>query len=187
MSASRAAKRWAAALHRAAREEGRVDRVRSDLERLSAALASDETLARFVADPTVGPERKERVLLEGVLSGADELVTRLVRLCLSRRREAILPTLAEEFERIDREARGVVEARIVSAREMSAEERERLLRGIERATGRQVEGEFVVDPSLIGGVRVYVGSRLWDGSVRRRLEDLVRRLLSVPVATDTAG
>ena len=67
-------------------------------------------------------------------------------------------------------------ARIESASELSAETNSRVLQNLKRKYGRDLTTEFVVNRELLGGVRIRVGSDVWDGSVRHRLESLQQQL-----------
>jgi F0F1-type ATP synthase delta subunit len=88
---------------------------------------------------------------------------------------------AEEFGRLDRDARGVVVARVQTVARMSDEMRGSVRARLEEATGKSVELVEEQMPDLIGGVRVLIGSKMYDGSVRRRLDDLTAHLFATRV------
>jgi F-type H+-transporting ATPase subunit delta len=97
---------------------------------------------------------------------------------LDRRRTALLPEILNAFdERLDAR-RGIVRADVVSARELTETERDDLRNTLERLTSRRVEASYKLDPELIGGAVVRIGSTIYDGSVRARLERLHARLVS---------
>ena len=93
-----------------------------------------------------------------------------------RTRAAALEEIAGEFERLVSEEEGILTADLTTAVELSDEDERRLLKQIEEASGRKVEATRQVDPDLIGGIVLQVGSHRLDASVRGRLDQLRRAL-----------
>ena len=93
-------------------------------------------------------------------------------------RTGSLEEIAREFERLNAEHEGIVHAELTTAVELSDEEAQTLLQRIEQASGRKVETTRSVDPDLIGGIVLQVGSHRLDASVRGRLERLRRELVT---------
>jgi F-type H+-transporting ATPase subunit delta len=93
-------------------------------------------------------------------------------------RAAQLEEIASEFERLVAEHEGVVHAELTTAVELSDAEADKLLQQIEQASGRKVEATRAVDPELIGGIVLQVGSHRLDASVRGRLDRLRRQLVA---------
>jgi F-type H+-transporting ATPase subunit delta len=91
-------------------------------------------------------------------------------------RTGALEEIAREFERLIAEHEGIVHAELTTAVELSDDEARKLLSQIEQASGRKVEASRTVDPGLIGGIVLQIGSRRLDASVRGRLERLRREL-----------
>ncbi|HWQ24482.1 MAG TPA: ATP synthase F1 subunit delta [Gaiellaceae bacterium] len=169
---------YARALFEAAQEAGRLDRVADDLRALAAALEDVPALAAFLANPQVDPQGKATVL-EEVAADADELVRNFLRLVAEKGRAAELPEMARELEALVAQAQNRLAVELTTAHELSDEDAEAIVRAIEAATGRTVEATCSVDPELIGGIVLQVGSFRADGSVRGRLERLRRELATV--------
>lgn len=169
---------YARALFEAAQEAGRLDRVADDLRALAAALEDVPALAAFLANPQVDPQGKATVL-EEVAADADELVRNFLRLVAEKGRAAELPEMARELEALVAQAQNRLAVELTTAHELSDEDAEAIVRAIEAATGRTVEATRSVDPELIGGIVLQVGSFRADGSVRGRLERLRRELATV--------
>jgi len=118
-------------------------------------------------------------VLEDVLSGGEPLVRNFVLLLADRGRAGIFDDIAREFERLIAEHEGIVHAELTTAVELSDNEAKGLLTQIEQASGRKVEATRTVDPGLIGGIVLQIGSHRLDASVRGRLERLKRELATV--------
>ena len=166
---------YARALFEAAREGGRLEPVREQLEQIVAAASEVPELRELLRNPQLDP-RTRAAALEDVLSGGDELLRNFLLVLADKGRIGALEEIAQEFERLVSEEEGILTAELTTAVELSDEDERRLLKQIEEASGRKVEATRQVDPSLIGGIVLQVGSHRLDASVRGRLERLRRSL-----------
>jgi F-type H+-transporting ATPase subunit delta len=166
---------YARALFDAALEEKRLEPVREQLQQLVEAEAAVPELRELLRNPQVDP-RSKRAALEDLLSGADELLRNFLLVLVDKGRAGQLEEIAREFERLAAAQEGVIRAELTTAVELSDAEAEKLLQQIEQASGQKVEATRSVDPALIGGMILQVGSRRLDASVRGRLERLRREL-----------
>jgi F-type H+-transporting ATPase subunit delta len=165
------------ALFEAAKEQGRLEAVAADLAALAAAVEDVPELLTFLRNPEVEPAGKAEVLGE-IASGADELARNFVRLVAEKGRAGEIPEMYEELEALLAREQNRLELELTTAHELSDEEARSIVAAIEKASGRSVEATRTVDPDLIGGIVLKVGSFLADGSVRGRLERLRRELLT---------
>ncbi len=166
---------YARALFEAAVEAGRLDRVADDLGSIAGAVVEVPELAGFLRNPQVDPPSKAEVLAE-IAAEADELVRNFVRLVAEKGRAGQLAEIQRELETLVAEAQRRLTVELETAVELSDEEAASIVRTIEEASGRSVDATRKVDPSLIGGIVLQVGSFRADGSVRGRLERLRREL-----------
>ncbi len=169
-----AARRYADAAFELARDERNLDGWQHDLEALLAAL-DDAELRHVVEHPAIAYADKERVLRR-VVSGVAEQPLRLVLLMIRRGRPGAIGHMVERFGELVRSERGIALAEVCSAQPLDDAERGEITRRLEQMTGGRVETREIVDDSLIGGVSVRIGDRLYDASVRSRLERLRARL-----------
>ena len=169
---------YARALFDAALEEGKLEPVRDEVAQLAQAVAEVPELRELLRNPQLDPRAKAAALKE-VLSGGEELVRNFVLLLADKGRAGIYEEIAREFERLIAEHEGIVHAELTTAVELSDTEARDLLRQIEQAAGRKVEATRTVDPGLIGGIVLQVGSHRLDASVRGRIERLRRELATV--------
>jgi F-type H+-transporting ATPase subunit delta len=172
-----AARRYAEAAFEVAVRDDTVDAWRSELDD-AAAIASDETLGRILANPALSFETRTTMAKATFGKVVSEPVLNLIGLMLRHGRIHELPRLAAEFGRLDNARRDITLATAVSAADLTKDEVKALIERLETFTGGTVELEVQVDPSLLGGVVVRVGDRMIDGSVRGRLERLRNQLVS---------
>jgi F-type H+-transporting ATPase subunit delta len=166
---------YANALFKAALERGRIATVREQLQQVVEAEAQVPELRELLRNPQLDP-RARAAAIGDVLGDADELLRNFLLVLADKGRTGQLEEIAREFERLVAEHEGVVHAELTTAVELSDEETTKLLGQIEQASGRKVEATRRVDPDLIGGIVLQVGSHRLDASVRGRLEGLRRRL-----------
>jgi F-type H+-transporting ATPase subunit delta len=166
---------YARALFEAARDEGRLEQVAADLGALARALDEVPELGAFLRNPQVDPAGKA-ALLEELCEGADELVRNFVRLVAGKGRAGELAAMNTELDALVARAQNRLAVELTTAYELSDDEARSIVETIETASGRSVEASRDVDPSLIGGIVLQVGSFRADGSVRGRLERLRQEL-----------
>jgi F-type H+-transporting ATPase subunit delta len=169
---------YARALFEAARDEGRLDAVSADLSTLAATLDDVPELRAFLRNPQIEPAGKAEVL-EQITAGGDELVRNFVRLVAEKGRGGELSEMNAELEALVARSQNRLAVELTTAYELSDEEAESLTDAIEKASGRKLETTRAVDPRLIGGLVLRIGSHRADGSVRGRLERL-RHELATP-------
>jgi F-type H+-transporting ATPase subunit delta len=166
---------YARALFEAAQEAGRVDGVAADLGAIAGAMEDVPELRAFLRNPQIDPDGKAP-LLEELARDADELVRNFVRLAAEKGRAGELPEISAELDALVARAQNRLAVELTTAYELSDAEATSIVQAIEKASGRTVEATRAVDPSLIGGIVLQVGSHRADGSVRGRLERLRHEL-----------
>ena len=166
---------YARALFEAAREAGRVDEVAADLAALAAAMEEVPELRAFLRNPQIEPAGKASVL-EQLTADGDELVRNFVRLAAEKGRAGELSEISTELDSLVAQAQNRLSVELTTAHELSETEASSIVATIEKASGRTVEATRAVDPSLIGGIVLQIGSHRADGSVRGRLERLRHEL-----------
>ncbi len=135
-----------------------------------AAVAGSEQLLQFAANPKAGADQVYQ-LVSGVLGKPlPERGANFLRTVIDNDRLAALPAVAEQFHALANAASGVSDATIYSAYPIEPAQLADLVVNLERRFGRKLTPQVVLEPELIGGVRVVVGDEVLDTSVRARLE-----------------
>ena len=168
--------KYALALYEAASEKGRMAEVQSDLADFLRAEREVPELGTVLANPTLDSATKE-ALLGDLLVGSEPLVSNFLRLLAEKDRISQLEEIAREFETLLAAGERRLRVIVTTAQEMTDEEASALVAKIEAATGRPVDAERRVDPSLIGGLVVQAGSLRMDTSIRGRIENLRKELV----------
>ncbi len=166
---------YARALYEAARDRDRVTTVRDELADFVQSMHDVPELRAVLENPQVD-RRAKAAALESLLADGDELLRNFLRLLAEKGRIGELDEVQREFERLVAAAEGQLDVELTTAYDLSEEESNAIVDQIARASGRRVRATRSVDPALIGGLVLQVGSRRVDASVRGRLERLRREL-----------
>ncbi len=173
--------RYAQALHELASAGGAVERVMATLDGLHETVEHNEELRLHLASPQLGNSSKKRLVLGVLGDDTDDLVRRTVGLLVDRGRAALVGGLGPVFREVAMAAAGRLTAKVTSAAPLDDGQRSRLVEQLGALTGKTISLEESVDPGLLGGVSIILGSQMIDGSVRRRLESLQGSLMRAPV------
>jgi F-type H+-transporting ATPase subunit delta len=165
--------RYATAAFELARDEGALDTLASDLFALKGLLSGSPELTRLVRSPAFSREEQASGM-DAVLqqAKASPLATKLVLLLARKRRLFILADVISAFETLLARHRGEVAASVTTARALDAQETEELKQVLKQNLGREPKLELHVDPSLLGGLVLRIGSRMIDSSLRTKLDGL---------------
>src|SRR5690606_5133956 len=156
---------YAEALFAVARAEGTLGEVEDELFRFSQALEGSDELRDALTDPRIPASRRQQIV-EDLLGGrALPITTALVSMVVGAGRGRDLPAIIRRLVEMSAAEANKEVAEVRSAVELSADQRERLAKALQEATGRQVEVKVVVDPSVLGGIVAQVGDTVIDGSV----------------------
>jgi F-type H+-transporting ATPase subunit delta len=165
--------RYATALLELAKEEKALDAVEADLLRFNEALGASEDLARLVKSPVFSAGEQARAL-EAVLGklGIEGLTRNFLLLVARNRRLFAIPGMITAFRAMLARERGETSASVIAATKLTEGQVTALKQALQAALGKEVMLDERVDPSLLGGLIVKVGSRMIDTSLRTRLNSL---------------
>jgi F-type H+-transporting ATPase subunit delta len=165
--------RYALALLDLADERKQLDPVAEDLRGLKAAIDGSSDLRRLIRSPLYTRDQQSRAMT-AILeqAGVGDLTRRFVLLVARNRRLFALDRMIGAYLAELARRRGEITARVTSATTLNDEQQRTLLETLRREVGAKVQVEVEVDPSLIGGLIVRVGSRMIDNSIRSKLQRL---------------
>ena len=165
--------RYANAVFELARDQKGGDAVSTDLAALRRALESSPDLARLVRSPVFSAEDQARAL-KAILEkmGAHPLTTKFVLLLAHKRRLFALTQIISAYEHLVAKSRGETEAEVTSARHLNDDEVAELKAMLKAKLGKEPRLQSRIDPTLLGGLVVKVGSRMIDSSLRTKLDSL---------------
>ena len=170
---SEAADRYAKAAFELASEAKSLKTVEKNLKSLKAMLADNDNLRRLINSPVFNPDDQAQALAAVCAKAKfSKLTSQIVGLIAKNRRAAEIPQIIAAFDaRVARE-RGTSSAIVTSAIKLTAAELTSLKSNLKKSLGKDVDIETKVDPDLLGGFIVKVGSRLYDSSLKTKLEGL---------------
>lgn len=158
---------------RIANDPGILDRLAGDMANLAAQLRGDPNFRRFVGDPRQRAATQAKAVGEiAARLGLDPIVANMLRVIATNRRLSQLPGIIAAFEAMLAAKRGQVAAEVTSAIVLSDTQRAALTASLIQAGHANVRLVEKVDPALLGGLVVRIGSRLYDNSVRAKLQRL---------------
>ena len=179
MSTETIARRYAVALADAVIGTGETETVRREVAQCAELFATSADLQNVFTNPAITHANKEKVL-EGLIAKIrpGKMTANFLRVLLKNSRLSELGEINDRFEAVLAERSGIVSAEIISARELPANERAEFEKNLERITGKKVNIAFAIDQNIIGGVVTRIGSTVFDGSVRTKLENLKEQLVN---------
>jgi F-type H+-transporting ATPase subunit delta len=174
------AERYAAALFELADERRMLDEVASNLRELQAMLRASDDLARLIRSPVLSREEQSTaVRMVAERAGLSPLVCNFLSVIAANRRLFALLAMIQAFLAALARRRGEVTAQIAAAQPLSEAQLAALSEQLRRASGSRVSVDLQVDPTLIGGIIIKLGSRMIDASIKSKLQRLQLALKSV--------
>jgi F-type H+-transporting ATPase subunit delta len=167
------ATRYATALFELARDAGALDKVAADLEGIKTMIEQSTDLRRLVRSPVIGRADQGKAM-DAVLVRAevDDLTRRFVGVVAANRRLFSLEAIIAAFRNLLAKSRGELTAVVSTAQPLSDAQKAALDASLRRAVGVKVAVETKVEPELLGGMIVRIGSRMFDSSLRSKLQRL---------------
>jgi F-type H+-transporting ATPase subunit delta len=172
MTASMAG-RYAAALFELAKEQQQLPKVETDLRTFQKLLDESEDLRRLVRSPVISSEDQAKALASILArAGVSGLSTNFFKLIARNRRLFAVADMLRDFRALLARERGEVSADVASAHTLTADQMNALKDALRAQVGKDVQINTRVDPNLLGGLVVKVGSRMIDSSLRTKLNNL---------------
>ena len=165
--------RYATALFELARDQGKLDAVAGDMASLARMIGESADMTRLVRSPVFTRDEQSKAMAALLdRAGADGLTKNFVGLVAQNRRLFALADMARDYRRLLAAHRGEIAASVTSAYELSDAEMSAIKSQLSAATKTDIDVERKVDPSILGGLIVKVGSRMVDSSLRTKLQGL---------------
>lgn len=174
------ADRYAGSLLELADEAGALDAVAADLEGLKALLEESADLRRLIESPVFSPDQQADAI--GAIAdkaGLNDLTANFIKVVAANRRLFVLPGMITAFRAALDAKRGLVTAEVTAAEELTAAQQKSLASTLKDVAGTDVQINVTVDPGILGGLVVRMGSRMIDTSLKTKLSSLKLALKEV--------
>jgi len=169
------ARRYATAVFSLAKERGAIDAVGRDLHTALGTIQSDPVIDRFYRSPVIDRGEKQR-LFEKSFAALDDIALHTTLLLIKKRREALLAPIVAAYDEMAQAERGAAPMTIRTAKPLPKAELDRMVARLSAAYGKTFDVTVIVEPDLIGGIRVALGDRVIDGTISGRLDGIARLL-----------
>ena len=174
------ARRYASSLFELAQDNGTADQVESDLTALGEMIEESEDFSRLIKSPVFAADEQERAMVSIAEKGnVAPLTKNFLRVVAKNRRLFVLPGIVAAYKELAAEGRGEVTAKVVAAHELTAGQKAELAETLKGVAGKDVAIDLSVDPSLLGGLIVQIGSRQIDTSLKTKLNSMKLALKEV--------
>lgn len=183
------ADRYARALLDSCVGSTQIERVNDELATFRDVLKTNEDIIAFLLNPKIPPAVKKQVIERSLKDRFDPLLITLLKLLIDRRRQEIIPDIAERFLDLVDAVHGVEHAVVTTVVRLDDVVSERLKQVIQKFSDRTVDVKFETDPEIIGGIVIRMGDKVIDGSLATRFENIRRYMLAVrlPGISESGG
>ncbi|NDI36840.1 F0F1 ATP synthase subunit delta [Chengkuizengella sediminis] len=171
-----AGKRYAKALFEVAREQEVITEVERELKAIVHFIEVDKDFNKFISHPNIGVDTKKELLSKVFEGKVSDIVLHTVQLLIERGRGSILAAIYEYYVGVANEFLGQADAVVFTPSKLSDNELKEVEERFGKLTGTQIKASNKVDPSLLGGLKVRIGDRLYDGSLSGKLAALEQEL-----------
>lgn len=178
------ARNYASALFELAVRDDQTETWGEALDQVVSLLDEVPDFQRFLETPRIDAARKKEVLRESFHGRIPPSVLNFVLLVVDKRRQRLLPEMAEEYRTLQDVQLGRTHVEVQVARPLETGEQAEIAAELSRILGRTAIPHVRVRPELLGGIIFRSGDTIFDGSVRRRLQRMRRQLMTTDVSTD---
>ncbi len=177
MSKSIVASRYALALFKAAEEKGQVNSIQEELIEVKAVFKDNPKLEELLQLPRLSTAKKKDILAQ-LFKDANPLIQNTLFVLLEKQRLSEILNFVDEFISIANDAAGIADAVVYSTHALTEQEKAGISSAFAAKIGKQsLRIEHIIDSSLIGGIRVQIGNRIYDSSLSGKLNRLQRNLI----------
>ncbi|MGM9988844.1 MAG: F0F1 ATP synthase subunit delta [Bacillaceae bacterium] len=178
MSTSVVAKRYAVAMFQLAKEKNELDSFEQALQVVKHEMTSNKELSRFLQHPGVPKEKKKEVLRE-VFANFREEVINFLFLLVDRHRQNEIAEIVDDYVELANEERGIADAIVTTVRPLTQEEQGALIEVFAKKVNKKtLRVRNIVNPDILGGVKIRIGNTIFDGSLKGKLDKIQRHIVT---------
>lgn len=181
MRDTRVSRRYALALFKVAIKSDNLEIIAIDIQQIRSFTGKDKNFMNFLEAPQIPGEQKMKILRDTFTTRLAPRLLLFLELLLRKHRINLLPHIADEFERLVEEHRGVIKTKVLTAVHIGDDIKNSLKEKLEAYSGKKIEIIHKIDTSIIGGIIIFLHNRVIDRSIRHQIDALRQNLLKVKV------
>ncbi|WP_332691989.1 F0F1 ATP synthase subunit delta [Halalkalibacter lacteus] len=179
MSNQAVANRYAFALFQLANEKKQLDKVNNELKTIKEVVETTPELVSYLDHPKVTTKQKQEFVQKQFSGSVSELSLHTLLLLIERKRTDILVPMVNKFKDLAYEAQDVAEATVYSVKPLTDAEQAEIAKVFaKKAKKSKLEVKNIVDSELIGGIKIRIGDRIYDGTLKAQLDSMKRKLVA---------
>ena len=175
---SETSERYARALYEVGKDINELEKIEGDIKNFKSLLESNSEILNFIQNPTHGIETQNNAL--NIISEKLDFTKNLKNfflLLIKKRRMFFAKKIADTFLKLCSNKRGEIKASLISSKELSSNELENISKELSLSMGSKIKFDYKVDQSLIGGLKLQLGSFMIDTSIKNKLKKYEQRML----------
>ena len=160
-----------------AQESNQLSSVEEDLRELKLVWNGNKDLKEIFISPKLTLDKKKE-LLRTIFKDANPIIVNTLLVLIDKKRLGEVVDIITEFIQLSNDAQGIADTKVYSTRPLTEEERSRISSVFANSLGKKsLRIENMIDPSILGGLRVQIGNRIYDSSLSTKLDRLKRNLI----------
>src|SRR5699024_920506 len=178
MSEMTISNRYAEALFLLGQEKNNLNQLKEEFSQVQEIFENNAQLRTFLMHPRINQTDRKKLIDEAFRAFQDDVVNTL-KLVVDRQRTALIPNIIEQFIQLANDAEGIALATVYTARTISDAEKQQLEQNLKKRLNKQtIQMDNVVDPELIGGVKIRIGNTIYDGSISGKLRRIEQQIVT---------
>ncbi|MDE5414699.1 F0F1 ATP synthase subunit delta [Alkalihalobacterium chitinilyticum] len=173
------ANRYAVALFQLAKEKDILKQIGEDLQLVKAVFEQTERLSNVLEHPKVLEEQKVKLIKDSFADAVSAYVLNTLLIMVKQKKGNLVIPFINKYQELAYEAQGVAVAKVYTVKALSEEDKQQVSTTFAKKVGVEtLHIENIIDPELIGGMKIRIGDRIYDGSIKRQLDRLQRTLVA---------
>ncbi|TCT13088.1 F-type H+-transporting ATPase subunit delta [Natranaerovirga pectinivora] len=174
-------KTYSRALFQLAQEENIKEKLEEESIVILDVLKNNEDFLTLLNHPKISKDEKISIFEESFVNLSNELLG-LMSVIIKKDRYMYIIDILKDFLEIIKEDKGIVTASVFSAKELDEKQKAKIEQRLENLTNKKVETVYTVDQSLVGGLKIRIGDRIVDNSIKGRIDLMAKELLKIQLA-----
>lgn len=169
--------RYAESLFDLAKEENKVTQYLDDIKLVGEVLDSDPQIVQFFNHVLIGNDKKIQLLDQSFKGNVDQYVLNFLKLLVQSRRIRYIDDIVKSYIKLSNQYLGIEEGMIYTLYELTDQQIQDIEKAISQKENKKVTLKVSIDPSLLGGIKVQIANRIYDGTIKNKVEMLKKELL----------